>query len=99
MRYVVTGACISRAKVTDYLRNLPPNFSRPMNRAWFTDAPSLRTRLHKMRWMIAWSTLCAIIAALFLTVFTLQGAPMDEWIVFVVLGAVPWLYKWIRDEL
>lgn len=42
-----------------------------------------------------WTGFCLFSALLFLSVFTLQGAPLDEWIACVILAALPWAGEFI----
>ncbi len=51
-----------------------------------------------MWWLSAWTIANLVIAGLFLTVVTLDNAPLDEWLFFVILAALPWalIYIWKR---
>lgn len=44
-----------------------------------------------MKWLWAWTIANLVIAALFLTVITLDGAPLDEWLFFALLAIAPWI--------
>lgn len=52
----------------------------------------MKVTVGKVMWI--WTAFCAVMAALFLTTATLPNAPKDEWILFVVAGALPWAVTW-----
>lgn len=52
-----------------------------------------------MWWLLSWTIANLVIAALFLTVVTLNGAPVDEWLLFVILAALPWVIRSIWKQV
>ncbi len=49
--------------------------------------------------MIGWTAICLILSLLFLTVITLNGAPLDEWVFFALLATLPWIIEAIHRSV
>lgn len=45
-----------------------------------------------LKWfLVGWTVLCLLLLLLFLTVITLDGAPLDEWLFFALMAVLPWI--------
>jgi len=53
--------------------------------------PQARKRSLLMGFMVGWTIICVVMSLMFLTVITLKGAPLDEWVFFALMALAPWI--------